>query len=231
MNKDLDYEDFYENEIENDAEEVLTYIVRSESIKWLQENESGDENEFLESENEDINTDDERSPPVQHREEATTGKSSEESEPSGASESASKKEDEDSKHAEDREVKQHSKGKEKAPEDSSDEEFIASQTAPVSSPSNATPPVQPLHQPSSTTATLTDSNISTNSNNNSSLASSSNSNNNADVPPPSGKKGEPTCHTNATNRPLCLSLCPIFPKKREQPYLISVPWWSATKLT
>lgn len=175
MNKDLDYEDFYAEEAE-------------------EENESGDENEFLES-NEDINTDDERSPQLQHKEEAAAArKSSEESvitEPSGASEPPVKKDEDDLKPTEEREVtKPQSKGKEKAPEDSSSEEEIAVHSS--SSSSAATSPLPPQvqqHQPSSTTATLTDSNISTYSNNDSSLGSSS-SNNNADGVPPAGKKGK-----------------------------------------
>jgi len=182
MNKDLDYEDFYENE--NEAEE---------------ENESGDENEFLESENEDINTDDEQSPDPKHKKENSppAHKNSEESftEVSGASE-PSKKEEEGTKHAEEREVKPQSKGKEKAPEDSSsEEEIVAAQPAPPSSSSSsAASPIQfqqSHYQPSSTNATFTDSNLSTNSNN-SSLASSSSNNNNNDgaQPATAGKKGK-----------------------------------------
>jgi len=48
MNKDLGYEDFYEDE--------------ADAGGGGENNESGDENEFLDSENEEINTDDEQSP-------------------------------------------------------------------------------------------------------------------------------------------------------------------------
>jgi len=53
MNKDLDYDDFYENDAADEAAEEDN------------NDESGDENEFLESDNdEEINTDDEQSPKV-----------------------------------------------------------------------------------------------------------------------------------------------------------------------
>jgi len=157
MNKDLDYEDFYDN----DAEE---------------ENESGDENEFLESENEDINTDDEHSPQLKTRETTQT----EDAPPdlAGASaEAAAKKDDE--REA----VKPQSKGKEKAPEDSSsDDENAVSGSSSSSGGATSVPPSQQpnqqqqIQQPaSSTTATLTDSNISSSSNasNSNTLSSSS----------------------------------------------------------
>lgn len=168
MNKDLDYEDFYDNEAE---------AVENES--------EGDENEFLESENEDINTDDEQSPKAQPREGAS-------SEVSESTEIRKEGEGGSSKPAENRElVKPASKGKEKAPEDSSEEEFIAQQhSGSVDTPSSSnvvTSASSAQQQPSPSTAnTLTDSNVSMESSNNNTLSSTSN--NNSDIP--TGKKGK-----------------------------------------
>jgi len=128
MNKDLDYEDFYENEDAEAADDE-------------ENNESGDENEFLESENEDINTDDEQSPKKEVPKEHNNGEV--------ASNTGAKKDtdivqvDVQAEPRQDIDVK----GKEREEDIINDEEAVATHSnVPPPSSSSSSPPQNPPQQ-------------------------------------------------------------------------------------
>jgi len=161
MNKELDYEDFYDNDVGDEDN-----------------NESGDENEFLESDNdEEINTDDEQSPKAQPKEMRSRSGSED-------NDAGKKKEADSVQPHEDAKKEVDIKGKGKAEEsgaESTEEEITATvETTKVavsasaqpssstdSSPQNSTPPLVPAD------------NIGSNSNNNSNP-----------IPNKRGKKGK-----------------------------------------
>jgi len=160
MNKDLDYEDFYEN----DAEEAGN-----------ENNESGDEDEFSESENEDINTDDEQSPKVPKQRSSDTSSSD-----------TKKEADVAQIEVQVVEVKQENdvKGKEKA-EDSkniSDEEIVVTEVNPPPPSSSSSAPSSQPSQPLQITPLPSNSN-SSNVNNNNNLAATA-------LPGKKGKRGK-----------------------------------------
>jgi len=166
MNKDLDYEDFYENaeEAGDDSDD--------------ENNESGDENEFLEAENEDINTDDEQSPKEMPRD-----RSSDTSNNSGNN-TPKKEADITQVEIQVVEVKQDIKGKGRVEDgDNSDEETVATNTSiPPPSSSSSVPFSQPAQPPPSQN-NINSSNNNNNNNNN-------NINNNSSVPTSSHKKAK-----------------------------------------
>jgi len=159
MNKDLDYDDFYENEAGDEDN-----------------NESGDENEFLESDNdEEINTDDEQSPKALSKPKETRSRSD-----SSAEGADSEKKAETTVHLEviqpDLKKDQDEKGKAKANDSSAEsiEEEIS--TVPVSITSSIALPSSSSTNPSSSQSIalvptpLTESSNSNSNNNNNNIA-------------------------------------------------------------
>lgn len=214
MNKDLDYDDFYDNDAE----------AGDDDDNNDDDDESGDENEFLESEGDEINTDDEQSPTVPVKETKTRSRSG-----SNAG-SGVKKEEKESVHLEvvQTEVKKEDKGKgkgkakeENSGAEQSEEDTHSSSTTHSSTttsaatanisasvtaqPSSSSTNPSPLVSPSAPTPLPSENNASSNHNNNANSSNNSNShnnntnnnNNNNNVAPPvshkkskKGKKGK-----------------------------------------
>jgi len=165
MNKDLDYDDFYENDAADDEDDNNN------------ENESGDENEFLESDNdEEINTDDEQSPKVSSKPKETRSRSG-----SSAEAAESEKKPEPVHLEVIQPKKEDEKGKAKAEDvgaESAEEEIAAvpavttsASAQPSSSSSSAVPSPQATVPVPAVDA-----------------SSSNNTNNHSTVPPVSNKK-------------------------------------------
>lgn len=169
MNKDLDYDDFYENDAGDDEGN----------------NESGDENEFLESDNdEEINTDDEQSPKVPSKPKETRSRSGSGS-GSGAEVAESEKKAE-TVHLEviqpDSKKEQDEKGKAKANDSSAESTEEEISAAPIVTTSSIAQPSSSSSNPSSSQSIVLVPAPSP------AESSSSNSNNNSTAPPISNKK-------------------------------------------